>query len=161
MRLVKLDKPDIGSIYLHHMPAKNETWLEFTKSVEVNQIGLIVCLTPLEEIKTKSPDYAKAIINDQLPCEKYDQAISDFGVPSNLDVFQKSIKYTVTVLNAGNNVLIHCAAGIGRTGLFAICLLHALGIEEEDAKLCVHLAQSTPETTEQEAFVAAFNSPSN
>src|SRR4030042_34210 len=43
--------------------------------------------------------------------------IPDFDVPSKEDL-EEAIKKTVEHAHAGQNILIHCHAGLGRTGLF-------------------------------------------
>ena len=56
-------------------------------------------------------------------------------------------------LSAGRRVLIHCGAGIGRTGTLAVCVLVALGQTRAEAEAVVRAAGSQPETPEQHALV--------
>jgi protein-tyrosine phosphatase len=58
--------------------------------------------------------------------------ISDFGVP-NLSL-NPTIRAVLEHARSGENIVIHCLAGIGRTGLFAACLAReALGLSGEEA----------------------------
>ncbi|MCS7173952.1 MAG: tyrosine-protein phosphatase [Armatimonadetes bacterium] len=56
-------------------------------------------------------------------------------------------------LQQGAGVLVHCGAGIGRTGTFAACVLMALGLDRAEAVRRVKEAGSCPETGEQEDLV--------
>jgi protein-tyrosine phosphatase len=59
--------------------------------------------------------------------------IPDFSVPSTKDL-ERTIKAALQHAQAGHNIVIHCHAGIGRTGLFAACLAKAaLGLSGEEA----------------------------
>ena len=50
---------------------------------------------------------------------------------------------------AGRNVLIHCAAGIGRTGLAAASVMMQLGYSVQEAISAVSKAGCNPEIGEQ------------
>lgn len=59
--------------------------------------------------------------------------IPDFNVPSKEDL-EEAIKKTVEHAQVGKNILIHCHAGLGRTGLFVAYLAkRVLGLSSEEA----------------------------
>ena len=59
--------------------------------------------------------------------------IPDFNVPSKKDL-EEAIKKTVEHAEVGKNILIHCHAGLGRTGLFVAYLAkRVLGLSSEEA----------------------------
>ena len=59
-------------------------------------------------------------------------------------------------LRRGESVLLHCAAGIGRTGTAAACVLKALGLPAQHALQRVRDAGSNPQNAEQSGLVAWF-----
>jgi ADP-ribosyl-[dinitrogen reductase] hydrolase len=58
------------------------------------------------------------------------------------------------ILDNGGRILIHCRAGLGRTGLVAACLLVDFGATSEEAIDAVRTARpSAIETSEQERYI--------
>lgn len=53
--------------------------------------------------------------------------IRDRSVPSSPDAAASLVEWVVSDLRRGLGVAIHCKFGIGRSGLLAGCVLHALG----------------------------------
>ncbi len=43
--------------------------------------------------------------------------IPDFSVPTTDDL-ERAVRRTIAYAEAGHNIVVHCSAGIGRTGLF-------------------------------------------
>ena len=62
----------------------------------------------------------------------------------------------VAALRGGESVLLHCAAGIGRTGTAAACVLKQLGLDNDSALARVRQAGSNPENALQSGLVDRF-----
>ena len=84
--------------------------------------------------------------------------IPDRGVPQNPDAVARSAVDVASALRSNAGVVIHCRAGIGRTALFAGCVLHALGTPTEEAFAMLGRARGVPvpDTADQEQWVHAF-----
>ena len=132
----KLDLPEgfCGSVYLHSMPGRRETIEEFFTAADEQDIDCIACLTSIEEIREKSPSYSAALESGLMRQTILAFPIEDFGIPDNLERFFEYISQLANLLRKKNKLLIHCGAGIGRTGLCAICLLCVLGLPEDQEK---------------------------
>lgn len=85
--------------------------------------------------------------------------IMDFGVPDGparraWPTLQAEL---TTQLRAGQSLLVHCAAGLGRTGTMVALLLKALGQDSATAIAAVRAARpGTIETPAQHDFVVGF-----
>jgi len=83
--------------------------------------------------------------------------IPDFGVPEP-PALETAICQAMGRLRAGANVLVHCYAGIGRTGTFLACLAkRGLGLNTRQAIEWVRLSvPGALETAEQIQLVSDF-----
>ena len=152
-RTVEFDNDIPGRLFLYSMPGRSELWESFRKQVEKAEIDLIVSLTPLDEIRISSPEYACAIENDNVPCSRMEYPIEDFSVPADRNGFAGFVSSIANHLEKGDRILIHCAGGIGRTGTVATCILQQLGEESLRAVELIRRAGSGPETPEQAHLV--------
>jgi protein-tyrosine phosphatase len=87
-------------------------------------------------------------------------AIKDMGVPREAESegFEAFVQDVVQRPEQGQNVVIHCRGGLGRTGTVAACVLVALGRHSADEAIAVVRAarKGTVQTREQEDFVRLF-----
>lgn len=147
-RKVELETP--GTLFLHSMPGLQEPFEICYQALEAASIQRIICLNPMEELQNKSPEYATAITNGTLPCELVQFPIGNFGVPQEKKPFMELVQQTAEQLKRGDNLLVHCAGGVGRTGTFASCVATALG----QPLSRVTDAGGKAETDQQRQFIA-------
>lgn len=138
-----------GRIYLHSMPGRYEPFSEACEAMAAEDISTVVSLTPDQEIRKKAPDFGRVLDAGTFPAERLSFPIGDYGTPSDRDAYLALIRDVVSRLAQGEKILIHCGAGIGRTGTLAIAVLMALGVHLEQATQRVWEAGSGPETEEQ------------
>lgn len=153
-RTVRLPDGVAGSLRLHSMPGRREPLEQVWEQIRSDAIQVIVCLAGPEELRAKSPSYSTAIAAKTVPCSMESFPIADFGVPGDREAFWSLASKIAMQLKAGGHVLIHCGAGIGRTGTLATCVLLALGEPRAKADQAVSAAGSHPETPEQRELVS-------
>lgn len=152
-RSVSLPSNTSGALFLHSMPGRYELLAEWKTAMSDSQVQWLVCLAPLNEIQSKSPDYFRAIQTSDLPCEHKIFEVPDFGIPEDRSGFLKLAQQVAVRLKSGDRILLHCAGGIGRTGTFAICVLISLGFDRQQACETIHNAGSGPETKAQRELI--------
>lgn len=88
--------------------------------------------------------------------------VEDRRVPDSEAEVRSTIERVNTLLSAGENVVVHCRQGVGRTGLLASCLLISQGIAPDTAvaKLSAARGVPVPETPEQRHWIDTFASVS-
>lgn len=150
------DQESLGRLFLHSMPGRFESWSEFSDVCQSDKVKHILCLTSEEEIKEKSPDYFKAIDTETLSAKLNQCAVLDFSTPQDITAYRQCIETVADHLLSGENVLIHCAAGIGRTGTAAACLLIEMKVPAQRAIELVVTAGSKAETQKQLHFISRY-----
>ncbi len=83
--------------------------------------------------------------------------IPDFGTPSSMTGLMNLIENILVALEGGRTTVVHCRAGLGRTGLVVASCLVALGYTPEEAFAQVRTSRpGSVETLEQETYVHQF-----
>jgi len=153
-RCVDLPADISGRLLLHSMPGRYEALERVWHQVRTDAVRAIVCLTERDEIHMKSYEYAQALDNGSVPCLVLPFEIPDRGAPDDRDGFWNLANDVARRLQCGENVLIHCAGGVGRTAMLAICVLLALEQPVAEAREVVSRAGSTVETALQSSVIS-------
>lgn len=142
-----------GALYLHSMPGFREPFADARDALVSHDVRRVVCLTDLAEIGRYSRDYLTAVRRNRLPCEWVAFPIVDMQPASDRGAYLALVRDIADGLRAGENVLVHCAYGVGRTGTLAACVLVALGCTVDQATTLIRMAGSNPETASQRDLV--------
>ncbi len=96
-------------------------------------------------------------IVEEFRMESFHFPVRDFGIP-RLEETDEAIDFVHRRIANGGRVVIHCAAGCGRTGmLLACCLVSEENNSPEKAVETVRILRpGSVETSEQENFVARW-----
>jgi protein-tyrosine phosphatase len=120
----------------------------------------VVCLVEAYELADRYPDYLHWVRTNRGGKAVW-FPIHDLHAPTQADV-APFLTDLVRRLEDGEHLLMHCAAGIGRTGTMAACLLMQLGMTRDDAlaHVAAHRPMAGPEVGAQMDLVNALGRPS-
>ncbi|MCU1401346.1 MAG: putative protein-tyrosine phosphatase [Acidimicrobiales bacterium] len=116
----------------------------------------VVCLTEDFELSDRYPGYVRWL-DDNSGRRAILFPIPDLHAPS-VDRLEPLLDTLLDRLASSESLLIHCAAGIGRSGTVAACLLIRLGLAEPDALALVAASRpmAGPEVGAQAELVRAI-----
>ncbi len=153
-RNVKLPEGISGSLYLHSMPGFKEPVKKSLDELEWREIDRVVNLVHPAEIAHYAPAYAAALGDGSVPCVVTSFPIVDMGTPPDRAAYLQLAQGVADGLRNGQNILIHCAYGVGRTGTLCASVLAVLGYSLNDAIRFTELAGSKPEVSAQQGLIA-------
>jgi protein-tyrosine phosphatase len=153
-RRVELPPRVTGKLLLHSMPGRYEALDRVWHQVRNEAVCAIVCLAEMDEVRDKSAEYARALEEGTVPCAMLQFEIPDRGAADDRAAFWTLAENIAMRLQAGEAVLIHCAGGVGRTAMLAICVLLALGEPPSTARSVISRAGSTVETAAQSSLIS-------
>ena len=119
------------------------------------EINCIVSLITKDELKKLDiNDFDKTIT--EYGFEHYSVEIQDLGIPSTnqLGTFKILTKNIIVAIKTEKKVLIHCNAGLGRSGLFAGILVKEMTDINHPIDYIRKFRKGAIETKEQEEFIS-------
>jgi len=130
-------------------PGERQDWLD---KCRINNLKVICVLTEPEEFKKYSQmDGLLDFYRQECGLTVYNRAIPDFQIPTGGDLVNNILDLTYH-LSQGENCLVHCAGGTGRTGMVIAAIVKNLGVYDHIAR--IRKVKSTyVETLEQEKFL--------
>ncbi len=124
--------------------------------VNISRLGikLVVSLLETNEARTLGLDAEREQVK-ALGMDFVSFPIPDMGIPTSVEEFASLSKMLLKQVNAGTNILVHCHAGIGRSGLMAAgILLHCdLNSQQAFAHISKMRGVRVPETPQQEHWL--------
>ena len=125
--------------------------LQSISNQEIKCIVSLLTKTELSALKIK--DLKKNIKMQGF--QHYTEEIEDLGVPSQIRMnsFKRLIKNIISEIRRDNNVLIHCNAGMGRSGLVAGVILQEMTELREPIEYVRKFRKGAIETRIQEEFI--------
>ena len=124
-------------------------------SIWNQEINCIVSLITKDELKKLDiNDFDKTIT--EYGFEHYSVEIQDLGIPSTnqLGTFKILTKNIIGAIKTEKKVLIHCNAGLGRSGLFAGILVKEMTDINHPIDYIRKFRKGAIETKEQEEFIS-------
>jgi protein-tyrosine phosphatase len=124
-------------------------------SIWNQEINCIVSLITQDELKKLDiNDFDKTIT--EYGFEHYSVEIQDLGIPSTnqLGTFKILTKNIIVAIKTEKKVLIHCNAGLGRSGLFAGILIKEMTDINHPIDYIRKFRKGAIETKEQEEFIS-------
>ena len=138
-------------------PVAGEWLVDDLRSIERSGIVRVLSLLePAEQRELGLAGEAAACESAGLEYESY--PIPDRGLPESLEAFRSYTKALYHSIAGGNSTVVHCRAGIGRSGLVSAGVLLHAGFEAGEAFAYTSRARGVevPDTSAQRDFIFAM-----
>ncbi|MFZ6053090.1 protein-tyrosine phosphatase family protein [Halocola ammonii] len=136
------------------LPGK-ENLEEDVKMLKDQNITAVVSLVSKEELKEKGLTNFFEVFESH-GIEVYHSPIVDYGLPEQSQM-DSILNYVQSQLDSGENVLVHCMGGYGRSGTVMGSYANAiLGVDDPIEYVRETRGQDAIETKEQEEFVRSY-----
>jgi hypothetical protein len=122
----------------------------------IGEPGVIVCLNERGELVPRYPEYVRWLADEEGRHARW-VPIPDLHAPALGDAAALAGEIAAR-LRAGEHVIVHCGAGIGRAGTMAILTLMTLGHSADEAAATVRRCRpmAGPEAGPQRELVADY-----
>lgn len=158
-----------ASLLLTHLPGRSHTDGQgrvWSRDLETDLLALknwgaeaVICLLEPEELTLMGViDYAPALRNHELTL--FHLPIKDMSTPGQAfeDAWARHAEELNRLLSVSSHIVVHCAAGLGRTGMFCAEILVRKGCSAEVAiQIVRNVRPGAIETRNQERYLSALS----
>jgi protein-tyrosine phosphatase len=121
-------------------------------------VDLVLSLIEDWEVPRRAPGLFEALAQHGIDVRRY--PIADFGVPREAPSFDRLLREAGERLAAGDGILVHCNAGLGRTAVVLASILKTHGLVADPVTELRRIYRPTAMTEPvQEAFVRRLATP--
>ncbi len=115
-------------------------------------VGLVLSLIEDWELPRRAPGLFEALARERIDLCRH--PIADFGAPRDVTGFRRLLRDVGERLAAGDGILVHCNAGLGRTAVVLASILksHGLALDPVTELRRIYRSSAMQEPV-QEAFV--------
>ena len=151
-----------GQLWISHCPGKsgieNKTIQAERDLLELKKrkIDIVVSLLERKELEALQVANLFELIKKH-KFSHYYFPIKDKSVPKNKVQLHRFVDCLCDEIHKDKNILIHCNAGLGRSGLIAALLCKKLGTVEEPISFIRRYRPGSIETKEQEKFISLLD----
>lgn len=148
-----------GTVWASRLPGIRPSYTgEEVDALERFGIDRVVCLVPSEAIERLHGAHRYlAKVSQVFPGHFHQVEIVDHEVPGDDRRFEDTVALVDEALGSGEQVLVHCVGGCGRTGMFVASLMIKAGLSPIDAiREFRRRRRCGPETPEQLAYVLRY-----
>jgi protein-tyrosine phosphatase len=137
------------------MPGRLQSLTDDLADLQAAGIGAVLSLTPMGELARLGVDMLPREAQ-RMGLRHHLLPIEDFGV-ADAEAVAEALWFVDAAFAREDGVLVHCRAGIGRSGMLAATILVHNGAPPEEAITVVRRARpGAMETEAQERFVRRF-----
>lgn len=137
-------------------PPRADAVEEGVRAWRASGVGLVLSLIEDWEVPRRAPGLFEALARERIAVTRH--PIRDFGVPNDAVVFARLVDEVGKRLAAGDGILVHCNAGLGRTAVVLGSILRAHGLTVDPVAEIRRVYRSTAmQEPTQEAFVRSFS----
>ena len=157
--IYRIDSIGTGYFAISAHPASNGDPALRIAEIAASGIQQVISLLEPGEAQTLGLQRERELVSAQ-SMDFVSFPISDMGQPASTEAFTDLSRRLYQQIHAGSHALIHCRAGVGRSGLLAAAVLMHEGRDAQQAfaRVARMRGMPVPETTGQGTWLAANQS---
>jgi protein-tyrosine phosphatase len=157
--IYRIDAIGRGTLAIMAHPASSGDAASRIAEIAASGINLVISLLEPAEAQLLGLQHESELVN-AAGMDFISFPVSDMGLPESVEAFARLSHRLFRQVHAGSKALIHCRAGVGRSGLLAAAVLMQEGRDAQQAfaRVARRRGMPVPETSGQGDWLAANRS---